>query len=140
MNSNGLFTFNATGNSTAANNLATTTTTVRPGLAPLWDDLQCTAGVTYQVSGTSPNRVLTVEWLNMEWNWNSTVGISFQVKLYEGTNIIEYVYRPEADGNPTGSSGASIGLMGTGLQIIFHYLIHLLLLLSVQLHQQIVSE
>ncbi|MEZ4839069.1 GEVED domain-containing protein [Flavobacterium sp.] len=113
VNSNGLFTFNTTGNSTAGNNLASTTTTVRPGLAPLWDDLQCTAGVTYQVSGSAPNRVLTVEWLNMEWHWNSTVGISFQVKLYEGTNIIEYVYRPEAGGNPTGSSGASIGLMGT---------------------------
>ncbi|WP_291095118.1 GEVED domain-containing protein, partial [Flavobacterium sp. UBA2787] len=113
VNSNGLLTFNATGNSGAFNQLETTTATFRPGLAPLWDDLQCTTGVTYQVSGVSPNRVLTVEWLNMEWNWSSTVGISFQVKLYEGTNTIEYVYRPEAGGNPTGSGGASIGLMGT---------------------------
>ncbi|RAR46261.1 CUB domain-containing protein, partial [Flavobacterium lacus] len=113
VNSNGLMVFNPTGNTAAFNDLATTTATQRTSLAPLWDDLQCTSGVTYQVSGTAPNRVLTVQWLNMEWNWNSTVGISFQVKLYEGTNTIEYVYRPEAGGNPTGSSGASIGLMGT---------------------------
>lgn len=113
VNSNGLLTFNATGNASAANNLATTTTSFRPGIAPLWDDLQCTVGVTYQVSGTAPNRVLTVQWQNMEWNWSSSVAISFQVKLYEGSNDIQLAYQQEAGGNPGGSGGASIGLMGT---------------------------
>lgn len=81
-NSNGLLCFNATGSSTAANNLATTTTAARPALAPLWDDLQCTQGATYQLNGVAPNRTLTVEWLNMEWNWLSTTPvISFQVKI-----------------------------------------------------------
>lgn len=115
VNSNGLFSFGA-GNSTATNALTSTTAGVRPGIAPLWDDLQCSSsGVTYQVSGASPNRVLTVEWLNMEWNWSSSQSvISFQVKLYEGSNAVELVYRSEAQaGNPAGSSGASVGLMGT---------------------------
>lgn len=114
-NSNGLLTFNATGTSTGTNNLATTTAAARPSLAPLWDDLQCASGVTYQLSGTSPNQTLTVEWLNMEWNWSSSAQvISFQVILYESTNVIDFVYRSEvAAGNPAGSSGASIGLMGT---------------------------
>ncbi|MFN3753738.1 GEVED domain-containing protein [Flavobacterium sp.] len=114
VSSNGLFTFNTTGSSTAANDLATTTTSARPGFAPLWDDLQCTAGITYQVSGVSPNRVLTVEWLNMEWNYQSTTAvISFQAKLYESTNAIEFVYRQDATAVNTASGGASIGLMGT---------------------------
>ncbi len=113
--SNGLLTFNAVGSSTTANNLATTSTTARPALAPLWDDIQCSEGVKYELSGTAPNRVLTVEWRNMEWNWSSSqLAISFQVKLYEGTNIIDFVYQSETPaGNPGGSGGASIGLMGS---------------------------
>ena len=39
--------------------------------------------------------------------------ISFQVKLYETTNIIEYIYRQEAAPYNPGYNGASIGLMGT---------------------------
>ena len=93
------------------NNLATTTLTQRPGVAPLWDDLQATSGVTYQLSGNSPNQVLTVEWINMEWNYSSgTAVISFQVKLYETTNRIEFIYRSDATAVKSGS--ASIGLMG----------------------------
>jgi len=98
--------------STLTNNLATTTTTARPGVAALWDDLQCTTGVTYQVSGTAPNRIFTAEWKNMEWNWSSnTAVISFQVKLYETTNVIEFVYQQEATAVNAGT--ASIGIMGT---------------------------
>ncbi|TAE90186.1 MAG: hypothetical protein EAY81_01105, partial [Bacteroidetes bacterium] len=110
--SNGPLLFGTGRTGTAANNLATGTATQRPGVAALWDDLQCTAGVTFQLSGVAPNRVLTVEWLNMEWNWNSTAALSYQVKLYETTNVIEFIYRQEAGGNPTGSGGASIGIMG----------------------------
>ncbi|MCF6130412.1 PKD domain-containing protein [Flavobacterium sp. AS60] len=114
VSSNGLLTFNTTGDSTNSNDLASAAN-VRPGLAPLWDDLQPTAGVTYQVSGSVGSRVLTVEWLNMEWNFQSaTAVISFQAKLYETTNIIEYVYRQDATAYNAGSSGgATIGLMGT---------------------------
>src|SRR5262249_49734325 len=40
-----------------------------PILAPLWDDLATsgTGSVNYVLSGTAPNRVLTVEWLLMKW-------------------------------------------------------------------------
>ncbi|MFN6082257.1 MAG: T9SS type A sorting domain-containing protein [Bacteroidota bacterium] len=99
---------------TGTNNLATTTATQRPGIAALWDDLQCRQGVNYLLSGTAPNRVLTVEWLNMEWNWGANNAVmSFQVRLYETTNVLDIIYRQEANaGNPGGSSGASIGIMG----------------------------
>ncbi len=110
--SNGPLLFGTGRTGTATNNLATATATQRPGVAALWDDQQCTAGVTFQLSGVAPNRVLTVQWLNMEWNWSATVALSYQVKLYETSNVIDFIYRQEAGGNPTGSGGASIGIMG----------------------------
>lgn len=109
--SDGVLLFGTGRTQTLTNNLATTTATQRPGIAPLWDDLQCRQGVTYQLSGTAPNRVLTVEWLNMEWNYNANAAtISFQVKLYETTNVAEMIYRQETAGVTNGS--ASIGIMG----------------------------
>ncbi|MFN7313457.1 MAG: T9SS type A sorting domain-containing protein [Bacteroidota bacterium] len=109
--SNGVLLFGTGRTGSATNNLATTTATQRPGVAPLWDDLQCTQGVNYLLTGTAPNRVLTVEWLNMEWNYTSTTAvISFQVKLYESTNVIEFIYRQEPTAVVNGT--ASIGIMG----------------------------
>lgn len=82
-------------------------------IAPLWDDLQVGTGgaVRTQLSGTAPNRVFTIEWFNMEWNWLATgPGISFQVRLYETTNRIEFIYRQES--GTLNSPSASIGLNG----------------------------
>jgi len=112
VNSNGALFF-GTGNTGGGNDLATATASYRPGLAPLWDDLQCTEGITYQLSGTpTVDQKLTVEWKNMEWNYASgTPVISFQVILHEVTNRIDFVYRQEATAVNTGS--ASIGIMGT---------------------------
>ncbi|MCD0476341.1 hypothetical protein LPB87_18270 [Flavobacterium sp. EDS] len=79
-------------------------------LAPLWDDLHGRSGLfSYKTIGTAPNRVFTAEWKNWEWFYNaSSAVISFQVKLYEGTNTIEYVYKQEPTPNTPGS--ASIGM------------------------------
>ena len=114
LSADGFLVFGTAGTTTLTNNLATTTLTQRPGLAPLWDDLQATEGVKYQTNGVAPNRTFTAEWQNMEWNWSSNVtAISFQVILYETSNIIDFVYRQETNpGNPSGSGGASIGIMG----------------------------
>lgn len=109
--SNGALLFGTGRTGTATNNLATTTLTQRPGIAPLWDDQACTVGVKYELTGTSPNQVLTVEWLNMKWSWNGAgPTISYQVKLYETTNVVECVYRQEATASTGG--GGSIGIMG----------------------------
>ncbi|MBW3517694.1 fibronectin type III domain-containing protein [Flavobacterium sp. NKUCC04_CG] len=113
MSSNGFVSF---GNGTATlngNDLSAVNATSRPIIAPLWDDLdgRATGGsyAGYELTGVAPNRVLTIEWRNWEWNFNSTNPvISFQVKLYETTNVVEFIYRPEAaDVNP---GGATIGL------------------------------
>jgi hypothetical protein len=118
--SDGYLTFNtAASSSTLTNNLSTGGAANRPLIAPLWDDLDgrptgATGTGSYLTSGTAPNRVFTFEWLNWEWRYNATGPVlSFQVKLYEGSNRIEFVYRQEsAPTNATATSGASIGLSG----------------------------
>ncbi len=51
------------------------------------------SGVVSQVTGTSPNRVLTIEWFNVCYYSSSSSGpLNFQIKLYETSNIIEFVY------------------------------------------------
>ncbi len=109
--SNGWLTFNTgvTGTN-LTNNLNTSTD--RPMIAPLWDDLQTgSAGdVNYKLTGTSPNRILTIEWKNMEWNYVAAGPvISFQVKLYETTNVIEFVYLQNATAVNSGSASIGIG-------------------------------
>ncbi len=115
MDSNGLISFNPAATSLTTNNLSSPNPNSRPIIAPLWDDLdgRATGGsvAAYEVTGDAPNRVLTVEWRNWEWNYGSTDPVmSFQVKLYETTNVIEFVYRQEAGSINSGSSGASIGI------------------------------
>ena len=115
--SNGFLTFN-TANTLAqpTNNLNTSTDRVI--LAVLWDDDQTGASgnVNYKLTGTSPNQVLTIEWLALRWNKNgfSAGTIDCQIKLYQNTNVIEYIYNRgsyQSFGNSTGI-GASIGLGG----------------------------
>ncbi|MDQ3046460.1 MAG: hypothetical protein M3R27_02855 [Bacteroidota bacterium] len=97
-----------------------TSNSERPVIAPLWDDMKTnTAGgtasdgsVNYQLTGTSPNRILTVEWKKMNWSWSSSaIAISFQAKLFETTNVIEFRYFQEAGAISGGN--ASIGLSGS---------------------------
>lgn len=124
MASDGFISFASLATNTLTNNLSNDDAVRRPIIAPLWDDLDGRAGgtaagiskATYNVTGTAPNRVLTVEWLNWEWNFNSADPvISFQVKLYETTNVIEFVYKHEPD--TVNSASATIGInnaTGTG--------------------------
>lgn len=92
-----------------------TTTGQGPLLAPLWDDLAVSSAIpgniNYELSGTAPNRVLTVEWLLMKWVAASPGPVmSFQVKLYESSNIIEFVYQREI--NTIWYGSASVGISG----------------------------
>lgn len=92
--------------------------TDRPIIAPLWDDLETssTGKVNYKLTGTSPNRVLTVEWLNMLWDYfASGKVISFQAKLYETSGQIDFIYKVENIANlyspyaASGLAGATTG-------------------------------
>jgi hypothetical protein len=117
--SDGYLTFNATGAtfSNGFGDLDNGAANQRPLVAPLWDDMDGSAPAPndskfeHVTTGTVGSRIMTFEWLNWEWNWNASVDvISFQVKLYEGTNVIDFVYRQESGAVSGGS--ASIGLSG----------------------------
>jgi hypothetical protein len=95
------------------NNLAngTGTGSPRPIVAPLWDNLLLTnaADVSYLTSGYAPNRVFTLQWLNVKWTSGASASnISFQVKLSEADGKIEFLYRPEV--GALASPSASIGI------------------------------
>jgi hypothetical protein len=114
ISSNGFLTFNASPiASGVGNNLSASDASYRPCIAPLWDDLDGGGGqATYLTSGVAPNRVFTVEWLNWQWNYSANAAvISFQARLYESTNVIEFQYRQE--GAAVNSGSASIGLAAT---------------------------
>ncbi|MBL7719757.1 MAG: T9SS type A sorting domain-containing protein [Flavipsychrobacter sp.] len=89
-----------------------------PMLQPLWDDEMGDFFVggyaAYKTEGTTPNQVFTVEWRNWTWFWYLGVAtISYQVKLYESSNIIEYIYRQEPGMLDGFSESATIGIANT---------------------------
>jgi uncharacterized repeat protein (TIGR01451 family) len=53
-----------------------------------------TGKVHYRVDGTAPSRVLVIEYLNMNSHWDvpRNPDLTYQVRLYEGSGVIEYVY------------------------------------------------
>ncbi|PJE45264.1 MAG: hypothetical protein CUR32_00070 [Flavobacterium sp.] len=83
-------------------------------IAPLWDDNNTTGGtVVYTTSGTTPNRILTVQWTGMHVagaGSSTNPTIDMQVLLYENGNI-RFVYGSQsaALSSPT----CSIGISGT---------------------------
>ena len=83
----------------------------------LWDDLSglsSTSVATYNLSGTSPNQVFTIEFKNWLWDYSTTTpAISYQIKLFEGTNVIQIIYKQES-GVPFWdyTTGATIGISG----------------------------
>ena len=89
----------------------------RPKLAPLYEDIHLVnnSNFTYATTGVAGSRVFTLQWANVLWDFAATTpSISFQLKLYEGTNVIEFVYRQEAGSVELNSSGgAAIGITTT---------------------------
>lgn len=115
ISTNGFISFKELSDAHVLNNLNNGAIGERPIVAPLWDDLdvQSTNNITYITTGIAPNRVFTVQWLNAKWGFGaSSAAISFQVKLYETLNWIEFVYRTEI--GSAVSPAASVGLTANG--------------------------
>ena len=81
-------------------------------LMPCWDDLVFAGGGNgyYQTTGLPGSQVFTFEWKDgtLYPNFGATPGASFQIKLYEGSNIIDFCY-----GNcswTVGSNSPTIGI------------------------------
>lgn len=85
---------------------------LKPAVFPLWEDMNGDAGeATYTTTGTAPNQVFTFQYKNWKWDWNAAAPVvSFQVKLYEATGVIEYIYRQESGSISGWSPGATIGI------------------------------
>ena len=67
--------------------------------------------VYYKTSGTAPNRLLVVEFLNMGILGNSgTPDGTWQMRFYETSNVIEYVYGGMSIGSTGASKGYQVGL------------------------------
>lgn len=83
-------------------------------IAPLWDDNNTTDGsIIYSTTGTAPTRVLTVQWTGIHIGGNGSATnptINMQVKLYEGSNRIEFIYGSTSAA--LSSTTASIGISG----------------------------
>lgn len=63
-------------------------------ISPLGRDLQGNAGgsISYLTTGAAPNRVLTVQWSDYRPYYETGYVYNFQIKLYETSNKIEFVY------------------------------------------------
>jgi hypothetical protein len=136
VSTNGYLTFNvgtsATGSGTGAYGYDNTQFSSQTGtlnaLAPFYDDLVCqgnpataaglASAMKYELSGTAPNRILTVEWIGLETFGNAGPNLNFQVKLYETSGQIEYVYGTVEGFNGTADYGYaySMGLNGPSLR------------------------
>ncbi len=91
-------------------------------LALWWDDLRLVYSsgpmgrIQYLIQGTAPNRVFIIEWNKVSPYGDSlgTTWATFQLRLYETTNVIEFVYDTAFFGGSYNYS-ASIGIKGEAL-------------------------
>jgi hypothetical protein len=89
--------------------------TNRPMIAAFWDDNHRNTGsIQYVMSGTAPNRTLEVDWNNVNigggGSTSATALASYKLRLYETTNVIEFIYGPTM--GAAGALSASVGLAG----------------------------
>jgi PKD repeat protein len=114
LSTNGWLSLNLTGAATTVDNTTLFSTSVpNATLAPWFDDLSDdgTSSVNYKTEGTAPNRVFTAEWYRVRsYSTGNYVRISFQAKLYETTNVIEFHYGTVESGTHNSSESASIGI------------------------------
>ena len=102
---------------TAAGSSYNANTSFTNVLSPLNSDLKgfgaVSGDVSYATTGETGNRILTVQWLNWSVYSVSANNFSFQIKIYEGSNKIQFVYY-----NGTGTdapAGTVAGTVYTGL-------------------------
>ncbi len=95
--------------SSQASNLNLTTATGSLIVGPWWDDLTTDSAV-YITQGVPGSQVFTYQWYAKSYFTGSTQQLRFQVKLYEGTDVIEFLYGTNLPGTSSASESASIGL------------------------------
>ena len=78
-------------------------------VAPFWDNLYPPGGggVYYTLTGTAPDRILTVEWRDLPHYPASPSTVRFEVQLEEATGDIYVLYQDADFGDPRWDRGAS---------------------------------
>lgn len=106
-----------------------TANSTNPAIAVFYDDLTAQGGVDplgssikYKLTGTAPNRVLTIEWTNMAVYGNTSPSLNFQVQLFEGTGVIRMNYGTMNQGTFTfsytsGLNGPTLSATPTAAQL-----------------------
>ncbi len=97
-------------------------------LAPFYDDITCQGGrsnlqinldncIKYKTTGSVGSRILTVEWIGMETYNTGGPNLNFQVKLYEGSNKIDFDYgsMDGFDGTVNNPYSYSLGINATSI-------------------------
>jgi len=72
---------------------------------------QLGSSLQYLTTGTAPNRVLTIQWKHFRRNAQRGEDFNFQIKLYETTNVVEFVYGAVTV-NAGNATAPQIGLRG----------------------------
>jgi hypothetical protein len=109
-NSNGHIRLGATATTSSYSPLSTTTNTY--SISAVARDGKSTGGVIHTVSGTAPNRISIIQYTNYDLVYNATTRrVSFQIRLYETTNVVEIIYTG-AVGNTT-TQTVQVGLRGS---------------------------
>jgi hypothetical protein len=97
---------------TTATSFGNSLATITNVIAPMWDDNnRATGAISYLMTGTAPNRVLTVEWNNIAIGGGGSTTDptnNFQLQLFEG-GMIQFNY---GSLNTTNALTASIGISG----------------------------
>ena len=80
---------------------------------PFSEDLlgnSATCELSYLTSGSPGSQVFTIQWKDWGFYFSGTSEINFQLKLYEGSNIIEFAYSPATI--TSGFQTCQVGLSG----------------------------
>lgn len=126
VSTNGFATFGTTVPSTTATTSISSTSAYDGVIAAFGRDLSSfydisglTGAIKTEIIGTSPNREFVVEWSNFRPNSSTSLtdvyAMSFQIRLHETTNKIQFVYGGGSHlvGNTSSTSTAQVGLRGT---------------------------
>lgn len=115
VNTNGWLSLNLSGTDATSSDNTQLFNTSAPSMAisPWWDDLVADAGstISYLTEGSSPNKIFTAEWSNvLAYSSGASARLNFQVKLYETSNVIEFLYGSVIPGTHNSLESASIGI------------------------------
>jgi hypothetical protein len=87
--------------------------TGRPLLAPFWEDITLAnkTDLQYTTTGVAGSRIFILQWDNVFFDFGANdTSLSFQLRLFETSNVVEFIYNQLPGPVQDFSGGASIGI------------------------------